>query len=218
MTFHDIARGCCSDLQLDQLLLDELTNTERILLQQHLAESPSCQARLDELTRAREAYQALALAPLQLPAPSLATVHRLHPRWLGRASIATTAMAASIAGALWLQPTTPETRIKGQAVVLDVRADSKDVFAQDELSVGTQLHLSTTTTDGYVAVGMLQGGRATLIDGSSTDLVLGEGDASLLAISCASPPADREQLVVRAVGGQDVNGCVVDRMQIRVRQ
>jgi anti-sigma factor RsiW len=212
MTFHDIARGCCSDLQLDQLLLNELAEPERIALRTHLAASPRCQARLDEMTMAHHSYQA---RPLLLPieAPARRQPQR---RWLTRASLLTTAMAASVAGVLWLQPSDDGTRIKGQAVVVDVLANGRDVFANDALSAGTSVHLEAQAGGAYVAVA--QPGHWVLIDGKVGDVVLqASNDAWLLAVSCAQAPSDREAFVAAAARG-DVAGCDIDRMQVRVSQ
>lgn len=61
-----VPRSCCSDLELDQLILGELDEPERQRIENHVAASPSCDARLVTLRAAQQDWQA-QLPPLSSP-------------------------------------------------------------------------------------------------------------------------------------------------------
>jgi energy-converting hydrogenase Eha subunit A len=67
-----VPRSCCSDLELDQLILGELDEPERQRLENHVAASPSCDARLVTLRAAQQDWQA-QLPPLSSPSTAEAS-------------------------------------------------------------------------------------------------------------------------------------------------
>lgn len=144
-----VPRTCCSDLELDQLLLGELDDGPRQRLEQHLASSPACAARLATLRAEQQAWQQ-NMPPLSAPSKQeqpLATVtsldeaRRRRNRQLG-AGLSTLAAAAAVF--VVVQTQEPDTRTKGGdihvALSADVDGRRVDVFSGDGVKHGATLH------------------------------------------------------------------------------
>lgn len=87
--------SCLSDLQLDQLRVDELDAARAMAARTHIAECERCHARAEALAAADEAE----LPPLELP-----TAAAPEPRRWWRPALASLAAAAAIAIVVWPQP------------------------------------------------------------------------------------------------------------------
>lgn len=152
-------RTCCSDLELDQLILGELDEPERLRIEAHVAASPSCASRLVTLRAGQQQWQAqmppLAQGPQAAPqAAPLATVTSLDAARRRRrplvAGLSTLAAAAAVL--VFVQQREPTTRTKGGAVHVGVTRDvdghREDVFSGDSVPKGARLYVEVWGSEG----------------------------------------------------------------------
>ena len=186
------ARGCCSDLELDQLILGELDEPERLRIEAHVAASPSCAARLLTLRAAQQEWQSqmppLAATTQAAPPATLATVTSLDAarrrrRQLG-AGLTTLAAAAGVL--FMVQRTeTSTTRTKGGAVHVavtrDVGGHGEDVFSGDSVPAGSRLHVEVWGSEGVAG---------------DVTVVLASGGLQVVKSAGAMAPATRTELEV----------------------
>ena len=163
-------RRCCSDLELDQFILGELDEPERVRIEAHVAASPSCAARLLNLRAAQQQWQSQMrpLAPAATQDAAAATVTSLDAaRRLRRRLAAGFSSLAAAATVLLLvqQPETSTTRTKGGAVHVaatrDVGGGREDVFSGDSVPAGSRLHVEVWGSEGVagdVTVVLASGG------------------------------------------------------------
>ena len=189
-----VPRSCCSDLELDQLILGELDEPERQRIENHVAASPSCDARLVTLRAAQQDWQA-QLPPLSSPstaeaAPSTTTepstgpprhgARRPRPRQfsIGLMLAVAAAMVVLLMMTLPTQPTqptqpTPSTpnAIGGVTIELtrDLAGRRATVFGGDTVAHHEVLHATVRRSDGLT--GML----TVVVESGSARLVLPPG-------------------------------------------
>ncbi len=154
-------RGCCSDLQLDQALLGELSPTQDQALRAHLAASPPCQARFQALQEGARGFQPRPLAPTAVVLPFR---RRVAPML---APVATLAAAATVL--FMVQRTddvkTPNNdtngvvitvikdgvRTKGDGFMLDVKQQGRSLFVDDDVNASSSLEVAVTNTGAALA-------------------------------------------------------------------
>jgi anti-sigma factor RsiW len=219
-------RGCCSDLDLDRLILGELDADAAATLRRHLETSPSCQARHDAMRAEHEAWQR------DLPPLSGAVVVGLdgarRRRWLRLSSAAGVMLAAAgVLIAVGRSGPDPEVvRPKGGSLRATFALDGgADVFDGDTVTVPATVRVTAISgVDGVVAVdivtdgvtdGVVVGPHAPVTAAVSTTLtvtlpVTTAPAASLRVLACDSVSSLTAHRKTPAVD----DGCSVDTITL----
>jgi hypothetical protein len=132
---------CCSDLELDQLLLDELPPEHASRLRAHVAASPRCQARLAALDTVKRAWAERAppfVPPAAAPSTNVVALDAVRSRRLRLASQGMAAFAAAAAVVVLVQRSTDDgVRTKGPGLTVALTQSkggrAVDVFAGDAI-------------------------------------------------------------------------------------
>jgi anti-sigma factor RsiW len=215
---------CCSDLELDQLLLGELDDDHAARLRTHLATSPRCQARLAALETVQRAWAERAppfRPPAAPPAPT-AQVVSLDAARARRRRVAFQALSglAAAAALLIVVRTGPDDGVRtkgpGIAVTLSQARDgvAVDVFAGDAVDPGVPVVARARVAAG-VNVAVVIGDRVVargVADGRGVvELPFHMSHAGdVKVVACDRALAD-------VVAGDDLAGCGADVFVLAVR-
>lgn len=138
---------CCSDLELDQLLLDELTPDHAARLRAHVASSPRCQARLAALDTVKRAWAERAppfVPPASAPVRNVVALDAVRSRRLRLASQTMAALAAAAAVVVLVQRNADDgVRTKGPGLTVALTQSHAgrdvDVFAGDAVDAAADV-------------------------------------------------------------------------------
>jgi hypothetical protein len=168
------AEPCCSDLELDQLLLDELDDDHAARLRAHVAASPRCHARLMALQTVKQAWaeRAPPFAPAtstsgsaSMPTSTSNSVislvdARQKRRWLF--TRAATILAAAATVVIAVRQSGPEVRTKGPRLSVTLTTEQGgrmvDVFSGDGVVAGARV-VAHVVVDQGAHVAVIAGGR-----------------------------------------------------------
>jgi hypothetical protein len=225
---------CLSDLALDRILADEPSPPSA---REHLAVCEGCRARLDELTRDRDAF-------LSMPMPSAL---RRRPRRRPWAVVTASCGAIALAAATFLFVRVPPkeggewTRLKGSTRIgFYVKRSHNNITlgaSGESVNPGDSLRFVYTSSELlYLAILSLDGARhasvyypsgepkAERVDpgvnrplNASTVLDETLGEERLFGIFCLQPiPVEPVRAALEATGSlPDLEGCTVDILAIR---
>jgi anti-sigma factor RsiW len=220
-------RGCCSDLDLDRLILGELDDDAAAALRRHLDAAPSCRARFEALRTGHEAWQR-DLPPLG-GAVVVGIEGARRRRWL-RLSSAAGVMLAAAGVLIAIGRTGPDpdvVRPKGGSLRATFALESgTDVFDGDTLTLPATLRVTATSSvDGVVAVDVIDvvtGGvtagahpravRAAVATKLTVPLVTTTTWASLQVLACDSVSS----LTAHRKRPSADDGCSVDTITVRL--
>jgi anti-sigma factor RsiW len=217
-------RACCSDLDLDRLILGELDDAEAVALRVHLQSSSACQARHHLIATQHDAWRQQPPA-LQASLATVVPISRRRP-WVMVSTVgATLAMAAGVA--MIVMPTTPDIRTKG----IGLRASfahqtGADVFDGDSVQLPATLAVTVrmqragafmvdVATGGALPIAVVAAMTTTADTPTTTTLTLPtgiNGDAQLRVLACdrASSLAAQQGHVVAD------EGCSIDAIRVRL--
>lgn len=193
-------RTCCSDLEIDQLLLDELDEPRKSALTAHLASSSSCAARLAELRAGRDEWRA-TMPPLTSSAHNV-VVLQPRSRSIARTSAIATFLAAAAAIAFVVSRPAPVDgeRAKGSAVHAGFTVDGTEGIARDVVKRGANVAIfARANSDAWLIALVDVGGELRTVSNAHADAgrdvslgqVGADASASITVVACPSrPPPD----------------------------